>query len=380
MSTPAILAVGTREQWRGVEVTSDGTPAYLGVLLLRLLRRSGGLKAVAQRFVSAPWGWRSLPRREPRDSGWAPWLTPENPDSQTHFIHWYVLDLEGGTLEVYDVSRKAWLEPARIAGDGRALNRPDWVPTPSGWLPTRPAVAETDAHRVLGCLRVADIPLEQARTVVLAWMKGLVRGAEQGEWQLGCGRGVTCWSAWQLAGQRLWIPDRVDDGSFAFILATEDCGVGYASDSPEAWLAAAQGTGLSRKKAARLVGDLFAAAVQPWARHPVRAGIVGALHSEPSGALDALKRKLFPPEPMLLRAPGFLEVLPAVPHELLLRQLERDDGPMSLVQDDDGFHPAKDFTPPKGWLLDLVRAMSVPVPPSGLPERRRVSFWPYDEA
>jgi hypothetical protein len=380
MSEPAILAVGTREQWRGVEVTFDGAPEYLGVLLLRLLRRCGGLKAVAQRFVSAPWGWRSLPQRETRDSGWAPWLTPENPDSRTHFLNWYVLDVEGGTLEVYDVSQEAWLEPARIAADGRALNRPDWVPQPSGWLPTRPAVAETDAHRVLGCLRVADVPLEQARAVVLAWMRGLVQDAEQGEWQLRCGEDATCWSAWQLGAQRLWIPDRVDDDFFAFILSTEDCGVGYATAFPDVWLAAAQRTGLSRKKAARFVETLFTAAVQPWAKHPVRTGIEGVFHTEPSGLLEALKRKLFPPRPTLLRVPEFLEVFPPVPHELLMRRLQQEDGPTSVVQDEEGLHPAKDFTPPKGWLLNLVRAMSVPVPPGGLPERRRAYFWPYDEA
>lgn len=382
MSEPAILAVGTREQWRGVEVTDDGTPDILGVFLLRLLRRFGGLEGVAKRFVSSPWGWRSLPMREARDSGWAPWFTPEDEHSRVNFLNWFVLDVEGGRLEVYDVNEKQWLEPVRIAPDGRPLNRPDWVPEPSDWLPTRPAEVPSEAHRVLGCLRVADLSVDQARTVVLTWMRGLVPGAGRGEWQLRCADDATCWSAWTLGGQRLWIPDRTEESIFDIILSTEECGLGLGSSEPRSWIAAAQASGLNRKKAGRFVEALFAAAVQPWAKHPINAGIEGTFYSEPSGPLDALKRKLFPPPPEVLPRPFFIEVLPAMSHEVFMRRIERGETPKHVVQDALGFHPATDFEPPKGWLLNLVKALCVPVPAGtpGLPERRRMYLWPYDEA
>jgi hypothetical protein len=380
MSTPGILAVGTREQWRGVEVTYDGTPDSLGFLVLRLLRRFG-VQGVVKQFISAPWGWRSITGREARDSGWAPWFTPENPYSQTHFINWYVLDVEGGRLEVYDCNTKAWLEPVRIAADGRPLNRPDWVPEPPDWLPTRPAEVASETNRVRGSLRVRDIPLEQARAVVLAWMKGLVPGAEKGEWQLECAEDATCLSAWRLGDQLLWIPDRIEAQYSEFFLATEDCGTGLGTPSPEAWAQAAQRTGFNRKKGVRFVEELFSVAATPWANGPVRTAIRVSYPSDPTGPLDALKRKLFPPEPQLAHAPFFMEVGKPISHEQVMRLIERGEQPL-IMQEDDGFHLGRDFTPPRGWLANLVRAVSVPVPAGspGVPERRRAYFWPYDEA
>ncbi len=381
MSTPGILAVGTKERWRGVEVTHDGTPDSLGYLVLRLLRRFGGPQGVAKQFVSSPWGWRSLAGREARDSGWAPWFTPDDAYSRTHFVNWYILDVEGGRLEVYDVNEKVWLEPVRIAADGRPLNRPDWVPEPPDWLPTRPAEVEADTNRARGCLRLRDLPLEQARAVVLAWMKGLVPGAEKGEWQFECAADATSLSAWRLGDQLLWIPDRIEASYFEFTLATEDCGIGLGAASPEAWLQAAQRTGLNRKKGVRFVEELFAAAATPWAKGPVRTGIRASFYSEPTGPLDALKRKLFPPEPEMTPEPFFMELGPLISHEEFMRRIERGDGPVQVAKEDDGIHIARDFTPPRGWLVNLVRAVGVPVPAGspGVPARRRAYFWPYDE-
>ncbi|WP_163992123.1 hypothetical protein [Pyxidicoccus caerfyrddinensis] len=280
------------------------------------------------------------------------------------------------------MSTREWLEPVRLAADGRALNRPAWMPDAPRWLPTRPAQVDARAARILEELRKRDLPVERARAIVSAWLKGLVPQAARGEWQLWCGDDATCWSAWRLGEQLLWIPDRTDEGSyFELILSTEDCGVGFGSPSPKAWLRAVQEAGVSRAKAGDTLDALFSAAVSPWAEAPVRVGVEGVIHAEPSGPLEALKQKLFKPAPKPLPAPQFLELLPAIPREELMRRFENDEGPSSVVEDEDGFHPARTFEPPHEWLVGLVRALSVPVGPGSgaVPERRRTRFWPYDD-
>ncbi|MCY1018174.1 hypothetical protein [Pyxidicoccus sp. MSG2] len=383
MSEPAILAVGTRDLWRGVEVSDDGVPEMLGVFLLRLLRRYGGAKGVAEAFVSAPWGWRKLPTREANDSGWAPWFTPDDEHSRIQFLTWFILDVEHGRLEVYDVNAREWLEPVRLGADGRALNRPAWVPVAPRWLPTRPAQVDARGARILEELRKRGLSVERARAIVSTWMKGLVPQAARGAWQLWCGDDATSWSACRLGEQLLWIPDRTTDEKsyFELILSTEDCGVGFGSPSPEAWLRAVQETGVSRAKAGDTLDALFSAAVSPWAKAPVRVAVEGVMHAEPSGPFEALKQKLFKPASEPLRVPQFLELLPAIPREELARRFENDEGPSSVVEDEDGLHPARTFEPPHGWLGGLVRALSVPVDSGSgaVPERRRTRFWPYDE-
>ncbi|NMO19381.1 hypothetical protein HPC49_18650 [Pyxidicoccus fallax] len=382
MSEPAILAVGTRDRWRGVEVTDDGEPGMLGVFLLRLLRRYGGLKGVAEKFVSAPWGWRKLPTREARENGWAPWFTPDNEHSHSQFLTWFILDIEGGRLEVFDVVEKQWLEPVRIAPDGSPLNRPDWVPPPPKWLPTRPAVVDVRAARVLEALRKNDLSVERARAIVSAWMRGRVPSEAVGdEWQLWCGEGATCWSAWRLDGQLLWIPDRAYDSYFELVLSTSDCAVGFGTASPEAWVEAALQVGIPRRKAGKAVEALLSAAAAPFSTLPVKVAVEGFFHEEPSGLLDEVKQKLFPPLPQLLPRAHIVEVLPAFSYEELMRRVDSGETPNNVVEDEEGFHPAREFEPPHEWLVHLVQTLSVPVAPrtTPLPERRRRSYWPYDE-
>jgi hypothetical protein len=369
MSSPAILAVGTRENWRGVEVTYDGYPDTLGVLLLLLLRRHGGLKSVAREFVSAPWGWRSLPGREAREDGWAPWFTPDDEYCRMQFVTWFVLDLEGNKLEVYDVTEKQWLEPALIGADGRALNRPAWVPEAPRWLPTRPSESNGTNARILEVLGQQGLSIERARAVVSAWLSSLVPRAQESEWELSCSEEATSWSPYTLAGRRLWIPDHPNSEGLEVIVSTEDGHDGYGSSLLEPWWEAAKSAGISEPEVEKTLEALFSAAASPGTQHPVRVG-VAAVPPDSSG----------PAEP--LRTPLLIQVLPAFSPEEWERRLEEGDIPDSIVQDDEGIHPAEELTPPTEWLVNLIRALSVPEEPLGmkLPQRRRAFFWPYDEA
>ena len=382
MSEPAILGVGTRDQWRGVEVTDDGVPEILGVLLLRLLRRLGP-RGVADTFISSPWGWRSLPLREKRDSGSAPWFTPGDAQSRTHFLTWFILDLEGQRLEVHDVNSAQWLEPVQLAPDGRALNRPAWLPEPSPWLPTRAGVIDVRSARVLQELRQRGIAFEQARAIVAAWLRGLVPGSTSGDWQARCANEATVWSAWRLEQQRLWLPDRLEDSFFEFILSTEDGVVGLGSSAVADWWEAARRAGVGGdKKIARTLESLFSAAVAPGSKLPVQASVTAIMPREPSGPLEALRQKLLGPVSEPLPRPVFLELLPDLSRQEFLRRLETGEMPDNLVEGKEGFHPAREFQPSREWIAQLVQAVSFPLA-SGTPDfpkRRRMFFWPYEEA
>jgi hypothetical protein len=386
MSEPAILAVGTRDRWRGIQVSHDGVPEVLGVFLLRLLRRYGGLKAVAEKFVASPTGWVNLPMREA--SKHARWFTQDDPDSRAAFLTWFILDVEGGRLEVFDVKQRQWLEAVQVAPDGRLLNRPAWVLAPPPWLPTRLAQVDAFAARILEGLRQHDLPVERARAIVSAWMRSLVPQAPKGDWELWRAEDATCWSAWRLDGQLLWIPDRVHGpgfrahgSSFTVVFSTGDCGVGFGTSNPARWLPAVEQAGVPRAKAARTLEALFAAAATPWAKHPVRVAVEGIFHQEPSGPLEALKQKLFKPKPELLPAPDVVEVLPAMPYEELGQLLQRGEIPWNVVQDAEGFHPARTLGLPREWFVHLLQALCVPVARGSyaVPERRRARFWPYEE-
>ncbi|HLM42397.1 MAG TPA: hypothetical protein VK458_00960, partial [Myxococcaceae bacterium] len=106
------------------------------------------------------------------------------------------------------------------------------------------------------------------------------------------------------------------------------------------WWEAAKRAGISESEVEKTLEALFSAAASPGTQHPVRVG------------------------------------------EEWTRLLEEGDIPDSIVQDDEGIHPAEEPTPPTEWLVNLIRALSVPEDPVGmqLPRRRRAFFWPYDEA
>lgn len=367
VSEPAILGVGTRTRWRGVEVTDDGTPDVLGLFLLRLCRYYGGLEAVARKFVSEPWGWRTLPTRERRDDGWAPWFEPGNEHSSQQFLNWFVLDVEAGKLEVFDVNEGHWLEPALIAPDGRPRNRPAWVGDDPRWLSTTYGTTSLTSARILTALHEQPIAIDRARTVVAAWLHGLVPHSKHGDWQIWSGDDATTWSPWKIGEQRLWLPDQPSDVlPFALVLSTEDACVGFATMEVDNWRSAAMRAGVPQAEVARTLEALFAAAAAPWVKGPVKVAVSATMHGES--------------EDHWLHQPMVFEMTSTISREEMVRLIREGQPPRNIIEGTDGYHLATEFKPPSNWIVDLIRAVNVPVEVEvePLPERRRSRWWPFD--
>ncbi|MGC4119336.1 MAG: hypothetical protein QM765_33180 [Myxococcales bacterium] len=134
MSTPCILAVGSRESWRGVPCKMDGVPGSTGPTVIDQVVRGGGVAAAAKALVgNAPLGWDCAggSKLEELDDFLAPEPLNDKVSSETLGRHFavYVLDPAANRLEVLMLGDRTWLEPVCFAPDGHlAAKLPAWYP------------------------------------------------------------------------------------------------------------------------------------------------------------------------------------------------------------------------------------------------------------
>lgn len=380
VSANAILAAGNREAWKGVEVTFNGEPDNLGITLLRLLRAHGGTRAVADAFVSEPWGWTDLRLRDRRTEGRAAWIASGDELAKSAFGFWFVLDVERDRLEVFDVAADAWLEPAELAKDGLLLNHPGWIGDAPLWLQARRGVVTKAGMRIQAALRDRDVPMSLAHRIVAAWLQSLVPGDRADEWHVSCHDEATSWSAYRIAKRLLWIPDRLPELPGDFILATSHARSAVAFDLVAPWRAASLEAGVPPDEVTRVVQALFIAAASGQTSNPVDVSIEG--EEPPEGLGDRVKRWFTGPKVVHLPRPKFIVKLGALDIPTMERMAKAGEIPFGVVEEPDGtIREIRAFEPPQGWLVELVRAVSDPAGSADdLPEWRRARFWLPDDA
>ena len=135
MSTPCILAVGTRTAWRGVPCKQDGDLESTGLVVVDRIVRLGGVVRAAKAFVDdAPLGWTwagGEPLTEVDDFLTEGGLSDKTPKQiLDRHIAIYLLDPSTSRLDVFDLPEQRWHDPAVFRDDGFVLTLPRWYPQP----------------------------------------------------------------------------------------------------------------------------------------------------------------------------------------------------------------------------------------------------------
>lgn len=126
MSTPCVVAIGTRDQWRGVPCKMDGYAAWAGAYLVDHIVRHGLAATAQQLVVESAHGWACLggaALTEPDDFLGGDVVTQASDALDHHHAIW-VIDADAGTLEAHIDG--AWQPPAMFA----PLVLPPWYPQP----------------------------------------------------------------------------------------------------------------------------------------------------------------------------------------------------------------------------------------------------------
>ena len=135
MSTPCILAYGSRSQWTGVPCRMEGAPESTGPVLLDAVLRNGVDGSAKKLVLDAPlgWAWAGGPALGEVDE----YLAGEGLSSSTpqeildrHYAL-YLLDRERGCLDITVLGDEPPLQPIFAEAGGSLASLPPWYPQPN---------------------------------------------------------------------------------------------------------------------------------------------------------------------------------------------------------------------------------------------------------
>jgi hypothetical protein len=127
MTTPCIVAVGTRDAWRGVPCEMDGYESWSGAVIIDRIVRHGIAAAARSLVTSVTYGWDSVGSSEltePDEFLGGDGVTDAAPREildRHHAV--YVIDVGAARLDV--LADGHWLEPAEL---GSSVSLPSWYP------------------------------------------------------------------------------------------------------------------------------------------------------------------------------------------------------------------------------------------------------------
>jgi hypothetical protein len=131
MTTPCIVAMGTRATWRGVPCKMDGYESWSGAAIIDRIARDGIASAAHTLVSSVRHGWESIGSAEltePDEFLGGDAVTNAAPREILERHHAaYVIDVGAARLDVCVFTHDRWLEPATFAAPG-AVSLPSWYP------------------------------------------------------------------------------------------------------------------------------------------------------------------------------------------------------------------------------------------------------------
>jgi hypothetical protein len=136
MSTPCILAVGTRELWKGVPCKTDGVPESTGPVLVDRIVRSGSVTEAAKTSVlDVPLGWDwagGNPLVEEDEFLVGPGLSEDTPTEvlDRHYAI-YLFNPTNHSLDVKVLPDERWLDSVAFTATGSVTQLPTWYPQPN---------------------------------------------------------------------------------------------------------------------------------------------------------------------------------------------------------------------------------------------------------
>lgn len=160
MSTPCILAVGTRELWKGVPCKADGAPESTGpVLVDRIVRSASVTEAAKTSVLDAPLGWDwagGKPLAEEDEFLMGPGLSEKTPtDILDRHYAIYLFNPSNNSLDVKVLPGERWLDPVAFTPTGSVTQLPTWYPQPNleAEISAQPMSADTKKKLQDFCLK-----------------------------------------------------------------------------------------------------------------------------------------------------------------------------------------------------------------------------------